>query len=78
METKDKVLLEFPVLWEGWECDSTAWVMERADGTRYLKMTSHGVGYEANPEELTERIAEYEKVLMKSREALAQLYVEAR
>lgn len=73
METKDKVLSEFPVLWEGWDCDSTAWVMERPDGTRYLKMTNHGGEYEADPEELTERIAEYEKVLMKSREALALL-----
>ena len=73
METKDKVVMEFPVLWEGWECDSTAWVMERADGTRYLKMTNHGSEYEAEPEELTDLIAEYEKVLTKTREALALL-----
>jgi hypothetical protein len=70
---KDKVILEFPVLWEAWECDSTAWVMERADGTRYLKMTSHGGEYEANPDELNERIDTYLKVLEKSREALALL-----
>lgn len=73
MEVKDKVLMEFPVLWEGWGFDSTAWVMERADGTRYLKMTNHGGGYKANPEELTERIVEYKKVLTKSCEALALL-----
>ena len=40
-EAVDKVILEFPILYEGWECDYTAWVMERADGARYLKMTNH-------------------------------------
>lgn len=69
----DKVLLEFPVLWEGWECDSKAWIMERPDGTRYLKMTNHGGAYEAKAEELHERIAEYENVLKRSRDALALL-----
>ena len=70
---QEKVLLEFPVLWAVWKFDPTAWVMERADGTRYLKMTIYGVEYETKHEELTARIAEYEKVLMKSREALAML-----
>ena len=69
----DKVLMEFPVLWEGWECDSTAWVMERPDGTRYLIMTNHGSAYEANTDELHERISMYEAVLEQSREALAML-----
>ena len=70
---QEKVLLEFPVLWGVWKFDPTALVMERADGTRYLKMTIYGGDYEATNEELTWRIAEYEKVLMKSREALALL-----
>lgn len=73
MKANDKILLEFAVLWEGWECDATAWVMERADGSRYLKMTNHGVAHEAEPGELSARISEYEKVLAKSREALALL-----
>lgn len=72
-QAKDKVVLEFPVLWEGWECDSTAWVMERLDGTRYLCMTNHGGKYEAKIDELHDRIAEYETVLAKTREALALL-----
>lgn len=72
-QANDKVLLEIPVLWESWECDSTAWVMERADGTRYLKMTNHGDGYEAQLDELHERIAAYLNVLEKSREALSLL-----
>jgi hypothetical protein len=69
----DKVLLEFTVLWEAWECDSKAWVIERADGTRYLKMTNHGEAYEARVHELHERIADYENVLKQTREALELL-----
>lgn len=72
-KNQDKVILEFPVLWEGWECDSKAWVMERQDGTRYLKMTSHGGAYEAKTEQLHERIAEYENVLKQTSAALALL-----
>lgn len=72
-EETDKVLLKFSVLWEGWECDSTAWVMERQDGTRYLKMTNHGGEYEAKTDELHARMAEYERVLTETRKALEML-----
>lgn len=68
-ETEDKVLLEFPVLWEGWDCDSRAWVMERPDGTRYLRMTNHGSPYESSPKALNSRIDEYERVLRLTRNA---------
>lgn len=68
----------FPVLWAGWECDDKAWVMERPDGTRYLKLSTYEDAYkfcgsEWQPGELREKIAEYESVLKKSREALAML-----
>ena len=69
----DKVVFEFPVLWHEWECDSKAWVMERQDGTRYLRMTNHGGAYEAKIEELNQRIAEYEKTLAQTREAISML-----
>lgn len=69
-ENQDKEIFEFTVLWEAWECDSKGWVMERPDGTRYLSTTSHGSEYEAKPEELHERIAEYERVLNETRQAL--------
>lgn len=45
MKSTDKEIFRFPVLWEGWECDSIAFVMEREDGTRYVKMTNHGSPY---------------------------------
>ncbi len=69
----DKVLLEFPVMWVCWEFDSKALVMERPDGTRYIRMTNHGSPYKANPAELRERISEYESVLEQTRNALELL-----
>lgn len=68
--TQEQIVFRFPVLWEGWACDSTGWIIEREDGSRYLRLTNHGSPYEANPEELLERIAEYEKVINLTRKAL--------
>jgi len=69
----DSILMEIEVLWSGWELDGTAWVMERANGERYLKMSNHGAEYEAEIGELEERIAKYEYVLRQSKEAMALL-----
>lgn len=69
----DVILKEFPVYYHEWEMDGTGWIMQRPDGTRYLKMTSHGREYEAEPDELTEKIAEYENAIDQTREALALL-----
>ena len=73
MSKKDKTLIGFVVLWKGWEMDNHAWVMEKVDGTRYLKMTDHGQAYEAEVSELEERISEYEKILADSKKALGLL-----
>ena len=66
-----KKIFEFTVLWEGWECDSVAWVVEKSDGSRRLVMTNHGSPYEADPQELRDRIAEYQRVIAESEMALA-------
>lgn len=71
----DKIIMEFPVLLEGWELDYKGWVMERPDKTRYLLLTNHGRHYEAKPEELKERIAEYQRVMELSKKALEELNV---
>lgn len=63
------------MLWDGWDCDSVAWVMERKDWTRYLKMTNHGTEYEAKIEELNELIAKYEAVIEQTREAIELLCI---
>ena len=73
MKKTDKIIYSFPVLWEGWECDPEAWIIERLDGTRYLKMTNHGGGYIAEASELHERIKEYASVIEKTEKAIRLL-----
>jgi hypothetical protein len=65
-----KTLLEFPVMYSGWECDEKGWVKERADGIRVIVLTDHGVPYEADPKVLRDRMDAYRDALAKSREAL--------
>jgi hypothetical protein len=66
-------VFQFPVLWEGWEIDSKGWVAEREDGTRALILTNHGSEYEADPEILEDRIAEYQRVIVETQKALSML-----
>ena len=70
MINDDKEIFKFPVLLCGFAYDSKAWVMERDDGSRYLKMTNNGCEYEAKIEELNERISSYEAVIEQTREAI--------
>lgn len=70
---EDKIIFTFPVLWHQWECDGVAWVMEKPDGTRYLKMTNHGGEYVAEPEALIERLIYYSQVHQDTQKALALL-----
>lgn len=77
IDETDKIIFTFPVLYEGWECDSEAWVMEKSDGTRYLKMTSHGGEYIGDLSELEERCAEYTRVLNETQKAMNMLIVKA-
>jgi hypothetical protein len=60
----------FPVLWQGWESDGQAWVVEK-DGQRYIGTTNHGEAVLASAEWLEDKIAEYARVLDASKEALA-------
>ena len=66
-------IFEFPVLWLAWEIDSKGWVAEREDGTKTLILTNHGSEYEAEPEILEDRIAEYQRVIGETQKALSML-----
>ena len=68
-----KVLLEVPILYQGWECDEHSWVVERADGSLLLACTSHGRPYIGEASELVKKLAEYEAASTKAREALTML-----
>lgn len=65
-----KVILEFPILYQGWELDDKGWVMEREDGSRYLLTTNHGSHYLGDPERLRDKIKEYEEAIELTEEAL--------
>jgi hypothetical protein len=74
MKVADKLILKFPVLWEGWECDSTAWVYEMQDGSRYLLVGSSEDRRNAESLAFLEgKIAEYEAALEGARTALELL-----
>ena len=68
-----KKIFEFEVLYSGWEGDNEGWVMENPDGTRWIKMTSHGTEYEADPMELTLKAEEYMYAIKNTRKALELL-----
>lgn len=66
----DKIIMSFPVLWDGWEMDNIGWIKETTDGVKYLVLTNHGTPYHAPVEELQHRINEYSEVLTQSQLAL--------
>lgn len=66
-------LFAFAVLHTGWELDATAWVAELDNGQRVLVMSNHGNEYIAQPQELLEKIAEYENCIADSKRALDML-----
>ena len=69
----DKVIYTFPVLYEGWEMDENGYIKETDDGDRYLILTSHGMEYKADPQELRDKIDEYRNAIKMSEHALSLL-----
>ena len=60
---------EFSALYSGWDCDGTYYLCKDVDGSYVLVCTSHGSPYVGSPEELEDKIVEYEEVLKETREA---------
>lgn len=63
-------LFHFKVLYEGWEMDNDAWVVELENGERALVATSHGSTYVARPAEFREKLSEYERAAVDTRHAM--------
>jgi hypothetical protein len=59
---KHLVLARAPVLWSGWECDGTAWVVEK-DGKPMLVTSNHGGQQLGNVELLKSKLQEYEDAI---------------
>ena len=66
----DIVLYTFDVYYCGWECDTKGHIMEASDGSKYLRMTSHGTPYVGTTRELEELIESYRTVMANTIHAL--------
>lgn len=67
-----KAIKKIRVLWESWECDSTAWIVED-NSERKVVMTNHGQHYFAKKEDLESKIKEYKDIINETEEALSML-----
>lgn len=66
-----KIIKAFPVLWQGWECDSEWYLCERGNGEKVLVTSNHGdLRINASTLELQQKIHEYKAVLAESEEVL--------
>jgi hypothetical protein len=68
-----RALFQFKVMHCGWECDEDGWVVEMDDGSRALVLMNHMHLYVAEPSELSEKLAEYERVAADTNKALSML-----
>ena len=57
----EAILGHATVLHIGWEMDNEAFVVVMRDGERVLLTTSHGGIYEAEPEYLSAKVADYKR-----------------
>lgn len=60
----------FPVLWDGWECDSNGFVCKDDSDNKFYVLTNHGDPYISNEKELKEKIKEYKEVIQLTEKAI--------
>lgn len=73
-DTQEFVIVQtVTMLWVGWECDSTAWLVRLKDDTVRFVLTSHGSAYVGSAKDLQDQIEENEDIVATQREALARL-----
>lgn len=57
-----KAIFIFDLMWESWDCDDTAWVVQTQEGNKVV-FTNHGSAYFATNDELQERIDNYKEMI---------------
>jgi len=70
---KIKEIGQFTVLFPGWECDSEGYIIIDTDNVRHLMMSNHGIWYEAQAEDIIERISYYKSIIEESTQVLETL-----
>ncbi len=58
-----KLIFRFKIMHIGWELDNVGWIVEKEDGRRELRTTSHAAECEMTSESLDKKIAETKKSL---------------
>lgn len=66
------VVFTFPVLWNGWESDSTGYIVLDGDIKR-LVLTDHSRYYFGNVSEIFAKLREYEEIVTETNKALKML-----
>lgn len=66
---KYRATKKIDVMWLGWECDSSAWLVE-INGEKKIVTTNHGSIEIVNESFLKERIAEYQRLIKDSTDFL--------
>lgn len=64
-----EVLMVFPVMHSGWECDEKGFVVND-NGTKKIVLTNHGSAYFASEMELSLKIEEYKHAIASAESAL--------
>jgi hypothetical protein len=67
-----RVIASATVLYEGWELDNVAWLVEMESGRRAIVMTSHGGFYESSEDEVRNRIEITERSVQELRALVSQ------
>lgn len=68
--TGDQIVLTFPVLWEGWDCDDVGYVFTNSENKPYLIMTNHGRICKSKIDTLLERVDYYTMVIEATKAAI--------
>jgi hypothetical protein len=57
-----KAIFIFDLMWESWDCDGTAWVVQTQEGNKVV-FTNHGSHYFIENDELQERVDNYNEMM---------------
>ncbi len=68
-----KVLFEFPVLYQGWECDNIGYLVLDGNKKRIV-MSSHGCNFFPKNKVIEEKMKEYRNAIRLTKIALKQSY----
>ena len=67
------LIKSFPVLWEGWECDSEWYLTQNSNGDKILVVSDHSSLRIGQAYELEDKLEHYREVIEKTEEIMKEL-----